>query len=63
MYLQTQDDLEELKQCGRCLTCQEKERSQDVFEYVVGMVEEAGAGNVDGYVDRAHRIGKTDFHK
>ena len=26
---------------------QEKERSQDVFEYVVGMLEEVGTGNVD----------------
>ena len=27
------------------------------------MFEEAGAGNVDGYIDRAHRIGKTYFDK
>ena len=35
----------------------------DDFKYVVGMFEEAGAGNVDGYIDRAHRIGKTYFDK
>ena len=39
----------------------EKERSQDIFEQVMGMLEEAGAGNVDGYIDTAHRIGKTCF--
>ena len=40
-----------------------KERSQDVFEHVVGMFEESGAGNADEYIDRAHRIGKTYFDK
>ena len=68
--LQIQNDFEELEQYGRRLSLsidgvpvKEKERSQDVFEYVVGMFEEAGAGNVDGYIDRAHRIGKTYFDK
>ena len=42
---------------------QEKERSQDVFEYVVGMLEEVGTGNVDWYIDRTHPIGKTYFDK
>ena len=27
------------------------------------MFEEAGAGNFDGYIDRAHQIGKTNFNK
>ena len=27
------------------------------------MFEEAGAGNGDDYIDRAHRIGKTYFDK
>ena len=27
------------------------------------MFEEAGAGNVNGYIDRVHRIGKTYFDK
>ena len=27
------------------------------------MFEEAGAGNFDGYIDRAHRVGKTYFDK
>ena len=40
-----------------------KERGRDVFEHVVAMFEEAGAGNSDGYVDRAHRVGKTYFDK
>ena len=42
---------------------QEKGRSQDVFEHVVRMFGEAGAVNFDGYIDRAHRIGKNYFDK
>ena len=68
--LQIQNDFEELEQYGRRLSLnidgvpvKEKERSQDVFEYVVGMFEEAGAGNVDGYIVRAHQIDKTYFDK
>ena len=45
------------------VTVKEKERSQDVFKHVVSMFEEAGAGNFDGYIDRAHQIGKTNFDK
>ena len=29
----------------------------------MSIFEEAGAGNVDGYIDRAHRIGKNYFDK
>ena len=29
----------------------------------MSIFDEAGAGNVDGYIDRAHRIGKTNFDK
>ena len=68
--LQIQNDLKELEQYGRRLSLRidgvpvkGKERSQDVFEHVVSMFEEAGAGNFDGYIDRAHRIGKTYFDK
>ena len=39
----------------------EKERSQNVFEHVASMHKETGAGSVDGYIDRAHRIGKSYF--
>ena len=70
MNLQIQNDLEELEQYGRRLSLRidgvpvkGKERSQDVFEHVVSMFEEAGTGNFDGYIDRAHRIGKTYFDK
>ena len=66
--LQIQNDLEELKQYGTRLglridrvPVKEKERSQCVFEHVVGMFEEASAGNVDGYIDRAYGIAKTYF--
>ena len=66
--LQIQNDLEELKQQGRRLNlriygvlAKEKERSQDVFEHVASMHKETGAGNVDRYIDRAHRIGKSYF--
>ena len=59
--LQIQNNLEELEQYSRRLSLRidgisvkEKQKSQDVFEHVVGMFEEAGAGNVDGYIDRAH---------
>ena len=69
LNLQTEKDFE-LEQYGRRLSLKidgvpvkEKERSQDVFEHVVGMLEEASAGNVDGYIDRAHRIVKTYFDK
>ena len=65
MNLQIQNDLEELKQYGKRLTLRidgvpvkEKERSQDFF-----MFKEAGGGSVDGYIDRAHRIGKAYFDK
>ena len=65
--LQIQNDLEELQQYGRCLSLridgvpvQEKEKSQDLWVHV-GMFEEASAGNVDGYIDRAHGIGKTYY--
>ena len=64
--------MEELKQCGRGLSfvsfislridwvpVKKKERSRDVFEHVVGMFEEGGARNIDGYIDRAHQICKT----
>ena len=40
-----------------------KEKSHDDLEHVVSMFEEAGAGNVDVYIDRAHRICKTYFEK
>ena len=39
----------------------EKERSQDIFEHVTGMLKEAGPENVNGYIDRAQRVGKTYF--
>ena len=68
--LQIQNDLEELGQYGRChslrndaVPVKKKERRQNVFEHVEGMFEEAEAGNVDGYIDRARRIGKTYFVK
>ena len=64
--LQIQNDLEELKQYGRRLSLRidgvpvkEKERSQCVFEHIVSMFEEASAGNVDRYIDRAYGVGKT----
>ena len=70
MNLQIRNDLEELDQYSRRLSLRidgvpvkEKERSQGVFEYVVSMFEEAGVENVDGYIDRAHRTGKTYFDK
>ena len=59
--LQIQNDVKELKQYGRHLSLtidevpiKEKERSQDIFEHVLGMNEETGVGNVDGYIGRAH---------
>ena len=70
MNLHIQNDLEELEQCIRRLSlrtdgvpAKEKEWSQEVFEHVVCMFEEAGAGNVDWYIDRAHWIGKTYVDK
>ena len=60
--------MEELEQYGRRLSLRidgvpvkKMEKSQDAFEHVVSMFDEAGAGNVNGYIDRAHRIGKTYF--
>ena len=57
--LQIQNDLEELEQYGGRLSLRiggvpvkEEERSQDVFEHVLGMFEEAGAGNVDRYLQK-----------
>ena len=29
----------------------------------MGLFEKAGAGNVDGYIDKAHKIGKTYFDR
>ena len=64
--LQIQDDLEKLEQYGRFLSLctdgipvKKKERNHNVFQHDVGMFEEAGAGNVEGYIDRFHRISKT----
>ena len=45
------------------VSTKEKERSQDIIEQVVGMLEEASARNVDGCIDRIHGIGKTCFDK
>ena len=66
--LQIQNKLEEFEPYCRPLSLRidgvpvkEKERSQDVSEHVVGMFEEIGAGNVDGYIDRAHQTGKIYF--
>lgn len=68
--LQIQSESEELKQYGwpLCLRIERapakvKEKSHDDLEHVVSMFEEAGAGNVDVYIDRAHRICKTYFEK
>ena len=47
----------------RYLSRRKKEGRQNVFEHVVGMFEEAETGNVEGYIDRARRIGKTYFVK
>ena len=66
--LQIQNKLEEFEPYCRPLSLRidgvpviGKERSLDVFEHVVGMLEGIGTGNVDGYIDRAHRNGKTYF--
>ena len=61
-----QNELEKFEQYGRFLSLhidgvpvKGRERSHNVLQHDVGMFEEAGAGNVDGYIDRAHRISKT----
>ena len=61
--LQVPDDVEELEQNGKCLSLRidgvpvkEKERSQEVSEHIVVMIEKGSAGNVYGYIDRNHRV-------
>ena len=41
----------------------EKERSQDVSEHIVVMIEKGSAGNVYGYIDRNHRVRLTYFDR
>ena len=57
--LQIQNYLEELSLRIDGVPVKGKERSQGMFEHVVGMFENAGTGNIDGYINRVHRIGKN----